>query len=67
MTDARRGGDDGIAACVLPAEALLGAYRDIGYTDCYVTTIGRAVSYIPWKSMSIPSRVVRAVNVNRRR
>lgn len=41
MTDA--GG--GIAACALPAEALLGAYRDIGYTDCYVTAVGRDVSH----------------------
>ena len=34
-----------IAACALPAEALLGAYRDSGYTDCYVTAIDRAVTH----------------------
>ena len=35
----------GIAACALPTEALLGAYRATGYTDCYVTAIGRDVSH----------------------
>jgi len=64
MTDARRGGDDGIAACVLPAEALLGAYRDIGYTDCYVTTIGRAVShteYVEAFYTTLPFRLERLI------